>query len=162
MRRHWFSFALAIFALLFRTDLLRFCFVFFFFLSASVGHSAFRLLAYELEWNVEAAVQFWPAKTPRKIFTPRPVVHTFESESTRVAVVFCPAWTVSDFLRNIKIMTIKKKVDLKTWAWIFSDFGNQEVSWNPYCLSVMRHPWTFKPNSCINNHAWEIIHSDSL
>lgn len=84
------------------------------------------MLAYELEWNVEAAVQFWPAKTPRKIFTPLPVVQTFESESTRVAVVFCPAWAVSGFLR--KIVTRKEKVDLKTWAWIFSDFGNQAVS----------------------------------
>lgn len=88
---------------------------------ASVGHSAFRLLAYELEWNVEAAVQFWPGKTPREIFT-LPVVQTFESlASTRLAVVFCPAWAVSTFLRKIK-----KKVDLKTWTWIFSDFGNQE------------------------------------
>ncbi|XP_015749283.1 PREDICTED: uncharacterized protein LOC107329066 [Acropora digitifera] len=88
---------------------------------ASVGHSAFRLLAYELEWNVEAAVQFWPGKTPREIYT-LPVIKTFESlASTRLAVVFCPAWAVSTFLRKIK-----KKVDLKTWTWIFSDFGNQE------------------------------------
>ena len=97
-----------------------FCFVSF--LSASVGHSAFRLLAYELEWNVEAAVQFWPAPPPLQLIT-YPVNKILESDSTRLAVVFCPAWAVSTFLRKIK-----KKVDLKTWTWIFSDFGNQEVS----------------------------------
>ena len=100
----------------------------FFFSSVAIGQSAFRLLAYELEWNVEAAVQFWPGKTPRDIYT-GPIVDTFESTSTRLAVVFCPAWAVSVFLSD-KMIKIKK-VDLKTWTWIFSDFGNQEVSWNP-------------------------------
>ena len=95
---HWFSFVLAVFALSFRTDLLCFCFVCFF-LSASVGHSAFRLLAYELEWNVEGAVQFWPGKTPGGLVT-FPVFQTLESDSTRLAVVFCPAWAVSVFLRS--------------------------------------------------------------
>jgi len=90
----------------------------------SKGQSEFRLIAYEKEWNLVVAKLFQP--DPRK---PRDIVSWFaikslqSSDSTRLAVVFCPAWAVSKLIHGAQ----RWGLDLEKWTWIFSDFGNQEA-----------------------------------
>lgn len=90
----------------------------------STGHSTFRLLAYELEWNVVAASLFLPdPKNPRDIAIGL-ATESLKEDNTRLAIVFCPAWVVSKLIGQVSSID---GVDPKKWTWIFSDFGNKEA-----------------------------------
>ena len=109
-------------------------------LTVSKGHSAFRLIANENEWNVVAASLFTPNPFKVREFYIQGATLEYlrTTESTRLAVVFCPAWAVSLVLKKAKekpkgkAKAKEKGMDLKRWTWVFSDFGNQEVKQKPY------------------------------
>ena len=47
-----------------------------------------------------------------------------DSQSTRLAVVFFPAWAVEKFMKQVKK---KLQTEMGNWTWIFSNFGNRKV-----------------------------------
>ena len=47
-----------------------------------------------------------------------------DSQSTRLAVMFFPAWVVEKFMKRVK-KTLQ--TEMGNWTWIFSNFGNRKV-----------------------------------
>ena len=47
-----------------------------------------------------------------------------DSQSTRLAVMFFPAWAVEKFMKRVK-KTLQ--TEMGNWTWIFSNFGNRKV-----------------------------------
>lgn len=47
-----------------------------------------------------------------------------DSQSTRLAVMFFPAWAVEKFMKQGKKIL---QTEMGNWTWIFSNFGNRKV-----------------------------------
>ena len=47
-----------------------------------------------------------------------------DSQSTRLAVMFFPAWAVEKFMKQVKKPL---QTEMGNWTWIFSNFGNRKV-----------------------------------
>lgn len=47
-----------------------------------------------------------------------------DSQSTRLAVMFFPAWAVEKFMKQVKKQL---QTEMGNWTWIFSNFGNRKV-----------------------------------
>ena len=47
-----------------------------------------------------------------------------DSQSTRLAVMFFPAWAVEKFMKRVN-KTLQ--TEMGNWTWIFSNFGNRKV-----------------------------------
>lgn len=54
----------------------------------------------------------------------RDIQYLKDSQSTRLAVMFFPAWAVEKFMKQVKK---KLQTEMGNWTWIFSNFGNRKV-----------------------------------
>ena len=86
------------------------------------------MIASENEWNVVKATLISPDPGGREgdlRMASNDIKSLKESQSTRLVVVFFPAWVVEKWMKLVKT---KLDTDMGNWTWIFSNFGNRKVS----------------------------------
>ena len=95
--------------------------------AAPEGHSSFRLIANGNEWNMVKETLISPDKVGRQGDLGSAFVdirYLKDSQSTRLAVMFFPAWAVEKFMKQVKKQL---QTEMGNWTWIFSNFGNRKV-----------------------------------